>query len=244
MSTIFPVIGAQTAQQQNFSHIIRTRSERGEKVDMSQYKPQSDAVQFKYLNKEQVYKIAVDEKELIIKGDEGQKGDRGEIGPPGERGPRGLKGEPGPTGPQGIQGEKGDKGLRGDPGGPTGPPGPVGLRGERGPPGIPIRGPKGDPGDPGPTGPCGESGPPGLKGDRGPRGHPGKLIMIRENPIDKCVDDNIEINGDLKVKRIFLQELNLLELVENLQNEIKELKEKLNIQDKKIEIPTVNGFDD
>lgn len=247
MSNMFPTIGAQTTQQQQFSHIIKTRSERGEKVDMTQFAPPpSDSVQFKYLNKEQVYKLALDEKELIIKGDQGTKGDRGEAGPPGERGPRGLKGDIGPTGPQGPQGEKGERGLRGDPGGPTGPIGPVGLRGERGPPGIPIRGPKGDQGDPGPTGPCGEQGPAGQKGDRGPRGHPGKLIMIRENPVDKCVDDSIEINGDLKAKRILIGEENVGEIILQLKKEIQELREKLLYEQKKTEVlpPLHDGFDD
>ena len=116
MSGTFPVIGRQTAQQGTFSKIIQTRAKRGEKVDMtSQFQSPSfreKELEFKYLNKDQVYKLIVDNRELIIRGDHGlpgepgEKGDPGPVGPIGPVGPAGEKGEPGEPGEPGEKGEK------------------------------------------------------------------------------------------------------------------------------------------
>lgn len=141
---MFPVIGVQTARQENFNHIIKTRARRGEKVDSLQSQQASfTESQNAYKYKHDLYQMSIDDKEFIIKGDVGATG------------PMGHQGEPGPTGPQGLIGPQGEKGERGDPGGPVGPMGPRGEKGERGPAGIPIRGPKGDQGEIGPTGPSG-----------------------------------------------------------------------------------------
>lgn len=228
MSSSFPTIGRQTAQQHLFNNIIKTRSDKAGKNDSNPYAPPSKdgGVQFQYLNKEQIYKLSVDDQELIIKGDQGPRGEKGDPGPRGERGPRGVPGDVGPPGPPGPKGDRGERGLRGDPGGPTGPIGPQGLRGERGPPGIPIRGPKGDPGEPGPMGPQGEKGEVGPQGDRGPRGAPGKLIIVRAED-NKTIDDDVNINGKLTVNKLSIDDMDVGETIQLLFREIQALREKL-----------------
>lgn len=229
MSSSFPTIGRQTAQQHLFNNIIKTRSNKAEKNDSSSpYASSKDGgVKFQYLNKEQIYKLSVDDQELLIKGDQGPRGEKGDPGPMGERGPRGVPGDTGPAGPPGPRGERGERGLRGDPGGPTGPMGPQGLRGERGPPGIPIRGPKGDQGEPGPMGPQGEAGLTGPQGERGPRGAPGKLVIVRADD-NKTIDDDVIINGRLNVNKLSIDDMDVAETIQSLFREIQTLREKLN----------------
>lgn len=130
-----PVIGAESTQQEFFSNIIHTRTQKGENIDMNVFAPNPDRSQFHFLSKEQALKLMLEDQEIIIKGDYGPKGDTGPVGLRGEKGEPGLRGLCGPTGPEGKQGDKGDRGERGFPGGPTGPMGPIGFRGERGPPG-------------------------------------------------------------------------------------------------------------
>jgi hypothetical protein len=202
----FPVIGAQTAQQHHFSNIIKTRTDRGENVNMSDL-TRRDNVQFQYLNKDQIYKLVTDDQELVIKGDKGEQGD---IGPTGEKGDTGNKGDMGFTGPTGFIGDigpTGQRGLRGEMGGPTGPIGPIGLRGDRGPPGIPIRGPKGD------------------QGDQGPPGEPGKIMLVKE--FDQPITESIELDGTLSVKRLFVNNQDISLTLQQLINEIAELKDQL-----------------
>lgn len=203
-----PVIGVESTQQEYFSNIIKTRTEKGEKLDMNYFAPDQVGVKFQYLNKEQIYKLVVDDKEIIIKGDHGERGDTGPQGPEGERGPRGFQGFLGPTGPFGPTGEQGIQGEKGDPGGPTGPIGPIGLRGERGPPGVPLRGPKGDPGDIGPTGPVGQ-----------------RLFLVNNG---SAVDEDVVISGILKAHRIeWAENENLEETIETLRSTVEELQSRL-----------------
>lgn len=156
---MFPTIGAQTSQHQAFNHVIKTRARRGEKVDMIHSNPDKPVdektFEFKTLQKQDVYRLLMDNKELLVRGGAGPTGPQGEAGPTGPCGEPGPIGPAGPPGEKGEPGERGERGERGDPGGPVGPMGPKGPKGDRGPPGIPIRGPKGDQGDIGPTGPTG-----------------------------------------------------------------------------------------
>lgn len=135
MESKMPVIGAESTQQEFFSNIIQTRTQKGENIDMNVFAPNPDRLQFHFLGKEQLLKLMLENQEIIIKGDYGPTGDTGAIGLQGDTGPIGLQGLCGSTGPEGQQGKKGDRGERGFPGGPTGPMGPIGFRGERGPPG-------------------------------------------------------------------------------------------------------------
>lgn len=207
-STKIPLIGSGSTQQELFSSIIQTSTQKGERIDMNVFAPDQVGVRFQYLNKEQIYKLVVDDKEIIIKGDCGPQGEPGPQGPRGERGMRGFQGFQGPTGPDGPQGVKGDKGDRGFPGGPTGPEGPMGLRGERGPPGIPLRGPKGDPGEMGHTGPAGTS-----------------FIYVSDGQI---VEKDREVQvSHLRTDSLFIQDKNISHLLNNLQHYIQGLEKRI-----------------
>lgn len=201
-----PLIGA--GYGQDFSNIIQTSSRKGERIDMNVFAPDQVGVRFQYLNKEQIYKLVVDDKEIIIKGDCGPQGDTGPQGIRGERGVRGFQGFQGPIGPDGPQGEKGERGERGFPGGPTGPMGPVGMRGERGPPGIPLRGPKGDPGEMGHTGPEGKN-----------------FVFVADGSI---VDKDREVNvSSLRTNTLILQDKNISSLLNDLQHYIQGLEKRI-----------------
>lgn len=198
----FPVIGLQTAQKSQFSHIIRTRAKRGEKVDMSYHQDpnkKEKEVEVKQLNKDQIYKLIMDNRELIVRGDHGERGEKGDQGPEGPEGPVGPIGPEGPMGPEGPIGPTGPRGEKGDPGGPTGPIGPKGAKGDRGPAGLPIRGPKGDPGDVGPTGPAGQ------------------VVLVQEGD-DKILNGNIDIKG-----RLVVDGVDILSVIQSLQQRITEL---------------------
>lgn len=204
--TKIPLIGSD--QQGLFSNIIQTSTQKGERIDMNVFAPDQVGVRFQYLNKEQIYKLVVDDKEIIIKGDYGPQGEPGPQGPRGERGMRGFQGFQGPTGPEGPQGEKGEKGDRGFPGGPTGPVGPMGLRGERGPPGIPLRGPKGDPGGMGHTGPAGKS-----------------FIYVSDGQVVEK-DREVEVSH-LRTGSLFIQDKNISHLLNDLQHYIQGLEKRV-----------------
>lgn len=207
-TTKMPLIGAGSTQQELFSNIIQTSTQKGERIDMNVFAPDQVGVRFQYLNKEQIYKLVVDDKEIIIKGDCGPQGEIGPQGPRGERGARGFQGFPGPTGPDGPQGEKGDRGERGFPGGPTGPAGPIGLRGERGPPGIPLRGPKGDPGEMGHTGPAGKS-----------------FVFVSDGSVVEK-DREVEVSY-LRTDTLMVQDKNISHLLNDLQHYIQGLEKRL-----------------
>jgi hypothetical protein len=203
-----PLIGAGTDQLGLVSNIIQTSTQKGERIDMNVFAPDQVGVRFQYLNKEQIYKLVVDDKEIIIKGDYGPQGEVGPQGPKGERGPRGFQGFQGPPGPQGERGEKGDRGERGFPGGPTGPMGPVGMRGERGPPGIPLRGPKGDPGEMGPPGPPGKS-----------------FVFVSDGQLAET-DREVEV-GHLRTQTLVVQDTDISHLLNNLQTYIQGLEQRI-----------------
>lgn len=197
-----PLIGAESTQQEFFSNIIQTCTQKGEKIDMSVFAPNYDRVKFHFLTKEQVLKLMMENQEIIIKGDYGPKGETGPIGLRGEKGDQGLRGFCGPTGPTGMDGQRGDRGPRGYPGGPTGPMGPIGFRGERGPPGVSIRGPRGDRGA---TGPAGQN-------------------YIFVSNADKMNEMEISL---LKVDTLILQGNNILKVIYDLQTKIQELETRL-----------------
>jgi hypothetical protein len=202
MNQNFPVIGIQTAQKSQFSHIIKTKVKRGEKIDVSALpdpnRKEKEYI-YKQLNKDDIYKLIVDNKELIVRGGVGPKGEKGDIGPEGIQGREGPIGPVGPPGPVGPIGEKGDKGDKGDPGGPTGPIGPKGERGERGPQGLPIRGPKGD---------------------------PGQVILVQQKEGGIIDEGVVEFNGVLFVKgRDILEAITSLEWkIHKLESELRSLK--------------------
>lgn len=204
-----PLIGSGQDQQKMFSNIIHTRTQKGERIDMNVFAPDQVGVRFQYLNKEQIYKLVVDDKEIIIKGDYGPPGCTGPEGRPGPPGRAGYKGNDGPTGCTGPLGVKGDKGDRGFPGGPTGPIGPPGLMGMRGPPGISLRGPKGDPGQDGHTGPAGKS----------------YIFVSHDGQIE---DRTGEVNVSyLRADTLFLQDKNLSQLLNDLQHYIRSLETRI-----------------
>lgn len=202
--TKMPLIGVGSAQQDFFSNIIHTNTQKGEKIGADVFAPDPVGVRFHFLNKEQIYKLVVDDREIIIKGDYGPQGETGPRGLCGEKGDPGPQGPQGPTGVLGPRGYKGDRGERGFPGGPTGPQGQMGLRGERGPPGIPLRGPRGDPGEMGHTGPAGKN----------------FVFVLDGGVIEK--DKEIEVSS-LRVDDIILQNKNLLEIINDLQTRIQNL---------------------
>lgn len=212
---MFPTIGLQTAQQQNFSHIIKTQSKRGEKVDLTQFtspnqKPEYKT-DFKALGQDQLYRLAMEDKELIIKGAKGDPGESGQQGEQGEPGPPGPQGPPGPPGPEGKEGPPGPPGPPGERGGPPGPIGPRGVKGDRGPPGIPIRGPKGDQGDTGPTGP------------------PGTVVFV-SNGETLDIEEKVVVRGDLYANRIFLsgqEEEDVSSTISALQEQVRILMSKI-----------------
>lgn len=123
--TRMPLIGHESTQY--FSNIIHASPQRGKNIPptTNATAPNQGGTQFHFLRKEQVYKLALDGQEIILKGDYGEKGDRGERGERGEKGEKGDRGERGERGEQGEKGERGERGMRGFPGGPTGPPGPA-----------------------------------------------------------------------------------------------------------------------
>ena len=204
-----PLIGSGQDQKKMFSNIIHTRTQKGERIDMNVFAPDQVGVRFQYLNKEQIYKLVVDDKEIIIKGDYGPPGctgPDGKMGPPGRAGYKGNDGPSGCTGPQGVKGDKGDRGFHG---GPTGPIGPPGLMGMRGPPGISLRGPKGDPGQDGHTGPAGTS----------------YIFVSRDGKLD---DRTSEVSVSyLKTDTLFLQDKNLSILLNDLQHYIRKLETRI-----------------
>lgn len=208
-NTKMPLIGAESAQQEFFSNIIQTRTQKGERIDMNVFAPDQVGVRFQYLSKEQIYKLVVDDKEIIIKGDYGPQKDTGPKGDRGDRGPRGFQGFLGPTGSVGPTGSIGERGPRGCPGGPTGPIGPIGVRGERGPPGLPLRGPKGDPGDMGHTGPAGTS-----------------FIFLSDGT--NLVDRGREISVEwLRADKLVLQDKDVGRLFNDLQHYVRALESRL-----------------
>jgi len=223
---LFPSIGRQTAQQNRFNTIIRTKPKKGMKIDMDQFQADNGErkVNMHYLSSEEIYRISLHDRELVVRGDLGPPGERGETGDPGPIGPRGYLGPPGEAGPPGPLGPTGPKGDTGDPGGPMGPMGPKGPRGERGPAGVPIRGPKGEDGAVGPAGPAGPAGPPG------PVGPAGSLVLTREgDSVD--APSGIEFRGDLTAKRFLVADGNqdLLALLQSLQAEVETLKSRLDV---------------
>lgn len=203
-----PVIGSRSGHNPEFfSNIIRTSTQKGEKMNMAVFAPEPARPTFHFLNKEQIYKLYLDDKEIIIKGDYGPQGETGPPGLQGEKGDSGIQGKIGPTGSTGSQGVQGDRGERGFPGGPTGPIGPMGVRGERGPPGIPLRGPQGHPGEMGHTGPAGKS-----------------FIYVLDG--GSVVEKEGELNVSfLRADTLFLQHINVQDYIRSLETRISILEE-------------------
>jgi len=198
MSQRFPVIGLQTAQKSQFSHIIKTRVKRGEKIDVSSLPdPNRKEKEYTYkeLNKGDIYRLIMDNRELVVKGDRGLQGEKGDPGPEGPTGPNGPPGEEGPPGQEGPPGPTGPRGEKGDPGGPTGPIGPKGPKGDRGPAGLPIRGPKGD---------------------------PGQVILVQQKDGGVIEEGVIELKG-----KLLIQDQDVMELLTALQNRITELESRI-----------------
>jgi len=223
---LFPVIGRQTAQQNRFNTIIKTKPRHGMKIDMDQFQPNNGErkVNVHYLASEEIYRISLHDRELIVRGDLGPPGEQGEKGDPGPIGPRGYFGPPGEEGPPGPTGPSGPIGPTGDPGGPMGPIGPKGPRGERGPPGVPIRGPKGEQGEAGPAGP------PGSPGPAGPPGPAGAMVLVHDADSVET-ETNIQVKGDITASRFLVRDTqqDLVALVLSLQSEIEALKSRLDV---------------
>lgn len=118
-----------------------------------------------------------------------------------------IKGDYGPTGergPEGLCGEKGEQGIQGL----CGPTGPVGRQGEKG-----DRGERGYPG--GPTGPMG---PIGFRGERGP------CFLDKMSEIEVAL---------VKTGSLIVQDKNLIPLIHELQDKIRDLESRLeNLENK------------
>ena len=181
-----------------------------------------------------------------VPGTPGDKGDRGELGEKGQKGEQG-RGEPGPRGLPGRIGVKGNIG----PPGPPGPTGTQGLKGMRGPPGQKgdigqgepgPHGSKGEVGSVGPHGPQGRSGPRGIPGERGQRGREGRtgppgppgqpgILTLPE-------EDLQTVRKDLTA--LFVSQFSAK--VDQLDCEIRALREELLVRENTVESLKLNNF--